>query len=99
MIPDRIKRIRKLLGFSQEKLAQLLGVTWTTVHRWESGATGPAGNPLRILTLLEKASQEPRFRGALADPRASDPMYVTYLLLHLFYAGDTHGQIPMGGFR
>jgi len=87
LTPDRIRSIRKTLGFSQEKLAQLLGVTWTTVHRWEAGATGPTGNSLRILGLLEKATMDPAFDRVLKDPRASDPMYLMYMLLEQYFAG------------
>lgn len=36
-----IKRRRRALGFSQEKLADLLGVRQATVARWEAGTMEP----------------------------------------------------------
>lgn len=36
-----LARRRRTLGYSQEKLAQLLGVDRTTVGRWESGRIVP----------------------------------------------------------
>lgn len=31
----KIKEARKAVGWSQERLAEELGVSWMTVHRWE----------------------------------------------------------------
>ena len=32
-----IKELRKTLSMSQETLAKNLGVSWLTIHNWESG--------------------------------------------------------------
>ena len=37
MDKSEIKRIRKTLKLSQEAFARLLGVSWISVQRWESG--------------------------------------------------------------
>jgi len=37
-----LKRIRKQLKLSQEKLARLLNVSWITVNRWERGKPEPS---------------------------------------------------------
>ena len=97
VLPERIRELRKALGFSQEKFAQFLGVTWTTVHRWEAGHTGPTGMPMRILALLESRLGDPAFRAALQDPRAQDPMFVLYNLLGQIYATDTRRKDVRGG--
>ncbi len=39
MNPGKIKEIRSKLGWSQEKFARRLGVSHTTVNRWERGKT------------------------------------------------------------
>ena len=36
-----VKRIRKELGFSQEQLARGLGISFSTVNRWENGKSYP----------------------------------------------------------
>jgi DNA-binding transcriptional regulator YiaG len=38
----RIKAVRKRLKLSQEEFAQELGVSFTTVNRWENGKTLPS---------------------------------------------------------
>lgn len=37
-----IRQIRKKLNLTQEQLAQKLGVSWTTVNRWENNKTKPS---------------------------------------------------------
>jgi DNA-binding transcriptional regulator YiaG len=39
--PALVKRVRKRLGLSQEDLARELGVSFSTVNRWENGKTHP----------------------------------------------------------
>lgn len=37
MEKSEIRKIRKKLGWSQERFAREIGVSWITVQRWESG--------------------------------------------------------------
>jgi len=37
-----VKSLREVLGLSQEKLAAKLGVTFSSVNRWENGHTKPS---------------------------------------------------------
>ncbi|MER5493638.1 helix-turn-helix transcriptional regulator [Streptomyces sp. NPDC002490] len=61
---------RKALGYSQEKLAELLGVDRTTVGRWESGRTKPQPPQRRGLAIaLEVTLAE--LDALLTQPRAS----------------------------
>lgn len=39
--PDRIRRLRAKLGLSQKRLAELLGVSFASVNRWENGQARP----------------------------------------------------------
>ena len=39
--PDRVRRLRGLLGLSQTRLAELLGVSFATVNRWENAQSRP----------------------------------------------------------
>jgi len=45
----RIRAARKGAGLSQEKLAVELGVSWSTVNRYESGKNTPPLNRLRLI--------------------------------------------------
>ena len=41
-VPTLLRTLRKELSVSQEQLAQRLGVTWSTVNRWENGKGQPS---------------------------------------------------------
>lgn len=53
MNPEDIRRIRSLLGWSQERFARELGVSFCTVNRWERGRTRPSPMGLNALKALE----------------------------------------------
>jgi transcriptional regulator with XRE-family HTH domain len=46
------RELRNLLGTSQEKFAQLIGVSFRTVSRWEHGAATPDPQVMRWLLRL-----------------------------------------------
>ena len=52
--PRRVREARNALGFSQGRLADELGVTLLTVHRWEAGKASPHRASLRRLAELEE---------------------------------------------
>ncbi len=56
MSPEEITDLRKKLGVSQEKFAQLLGATVTSVCRWENGKVVPSRLSLRELKELRSKS-------------------------------------------
>ncbi len=49
MSPDEVKAIRRALGLSQVKFAELLGCGWLAVHYWEQGKHKPKGMSVRAL--------------------------------------------------
>ena len=53
-----IKKLRKERGFTQEQLAEQLGVSLMTVRRWEWGDTSPNSNMLLKLTEIFAVSLE-----------------------------------------
>ena len=85
MTPNRIRRIRKALGRSQDDFARVLWVTCSTLSRWELGHAVPFGLHLRILIQLDRQLAGPSFRETLKDPRADDPMFLLYHLLKPLY--------------
>lgn len=51
---NRIAQCRLKAGITQEKLAEMLGVTQTTVYRWESGDSFPRRSKLLALAKIFK---------------------------------------------
>ena len=54
MDPKRIKELRKRFGWSQEKLARELGMSFCTINRWEQGKASPSPMALRGLRRLDE---------------------------------------------
>jgi DNA-binding transcriptional regulator YiaG len=70
MTPNEVRRARKVLGLSQSKFAELLGVHLVTVKKWETGAQGLRTTSERLIRLLvaqraarPKARRRPRRGG------------------------------------
>jgi len=73
-VPERIRRSRAGLGLSQMRFAQLLGVSYASVYRWEHGHARPS---LLAWQRIERAETGGvvalRARVLLDAPRASPP--------------------------
>ena len=54
---DQVKYVRKQLKLSQEKLASLLGVSFATVNRWETGHSMPTYKTQQSFIALCKESK------------------------------------------
>lgn len=50
---EEIRELRQALGWSQQQLAQELGVAWITVNRWERSVKRPSRMSLGFLQDLE----------------------------------------------
>ncbi|MBG1261580.1 helix-turn-helix domain-containing protein [Nostoc commune] len=54
-----IRDLRLLTGLTQEQFAATLGVTYTTINRWENGHSKPSPLAMRkIEEMLEKMGQK-----------------------------------------
>jgi transcriptional regulator with XRE-family HTH domain len=51
-LAKRIKDLRIKLGLTQEQFAAQIGVTFTTVNRWESGKSKPSPLALKEINKL-----------------------------------------------
>lgn len=56
---DEIKRIRQSLYLSQEMFAKEIGVSFTTVNRWEKGKAKPTYKTIRNIDQYCKANNIP----------------------------------------
>lgn len=54
-VPALVKKIRQATGWTQEKLAQEIGVSFSTVNGWERGRRYP--QPFLLRKLQEIAEQ------------------------------------------
>ena len=60
MTETEIRGLRKRMGLTQQQLADLLGVTFVTVSRWENGTHGIRESAARLLRLLAERRALPR---------------------------------------
>src|SRR5712691_11599863 len=58
MEKEKIKDLRKSLGLTQQKLAELLGVSFATLNRWENGQVRPSQLALEKLRRLQAGRYE-----------------------------------------
>ena len=70
--PEMIAKLRAQLGLTQEQFAGKVGVTWSTVNRWENGRGKPSplalGHLLRIAR--DAADIDKKIRGYFLNMRA-----------------------------
>jgi len=58
MSPQQIKRIRGVLGLTQQALANFIGASQVSVARWETGVHEPQGANLKALRELEQKAKK-----------------------------------------
>ena len=55
--PSEVRKARETLGLSQDKFADTLGVSASTLRKWEQGQRAPTGAARTLLRMIER---EPR---------------------------------------
>ena len=53
-MPEEIKQIRKSLGVTQGRLAEIMGVHKVSVSRWENGKADPSPMAVKFLRILQR---------------------------------------------
>ena len=53
-MPQYVKSLRIALGLTQEQFASRLGISFTTVSRWETGIHRPTRYYLKVLRNVER---------------------------------------------
>jgi transcriptional regulator with XRE-family HTH domain len=69
---EKIQKLRKALGLSQERLAQLIGVSFQTVNRWEGNLSVPTGPAALVIQSLEKIVASGKADALLAELEAGN---------------------------
>ena len=72
LTPTEVRNIRERLGLSQQSLAELVGYSRRTVHRWENGETNPKPATVHF---LRQAVQESGWLD-LGVPQAADFTFI-----------------------
>jgi DNA-binding transcriptional regulator YiaG len=76
--PERIKRLRTELGLTQVRLAELMGVSFASVNRWENGQSRPSPLAWRQIMRAEQWGLEALSTGYGGEPEVheSEAIYI-----------------------
>ena len=85
MNPEEIKTLRQTLGLTQNRLAKLLGVSFTTLNRWENGQVRPSQLALSKLLALRSGGT-----GADVQQQTPAPSAVPAKDIRLDFLGDAN---------
>lgn len=72
-IAKRLQELRKKAGYSQEQLAEMLGISRQAISKWESGQGKPDIDNLTKLTEIYAVSADYLLSGHKPDATASAP--------------------------
>lgn len=82
-----IKKIREMLGISQEQLAEMVGVHPRTVQNWESGSTIPKSKHAILRDLVLKPQHY--YGGDSEKQKSGEPQMFIVPLLPIYAKGGT----------
>ena len=78
MNPNQIRSLRQTTGLTQQQFADLLGVSFVTLNRWENGQTKPSA--MGAAKLQELSGKQPSMTGlAAAEEGRSEPVRLDFL--------------------
>ena len=64
---ERLQKLRRKAGYSQEQTAELLGISRQAVSKWENGTSDPSTSNLLAIARLYGVSAEELLRSAGDD--------------------------------
>lgn len=88
----RLIAIRKRLDLSQEQMAQLLGVSFTSVNRWEGGHSSPTGPVCDLYLALDAAIRAGNAPQTIVQATNSERSAFLYALFRMAYARGNGGS-------
>lgn len=62
MTPKQIKKLREILGLTQQQLADIIGAQRVSVVRWENGSSHPTGAYLMLLLKMNEKAKAKAWR-------------------------------------
>lgn len=90
-----IRQARERKGYSQEYVAQQLGVRQQTVQGWESGAHGMSTRNLRRLAQLLETTVDGLYGGGHDNVESARPLGTLYPLISWIAAGQWSEAVDM----
>jgi transcriptional regulator with XRE-family HTH domain len=84
--PQRLITIRRRLGLSQEQMARLLGVSFTSINRWEGGHSSPTGPARDLYLALDTAIRAGNPPEAIVRAANNDRGSFLYDLFRMAYS-------------
>ena len=88
---QHLTTIRKKLGLSQEQMARLLGVSFTTVNRWEGGHSSPTGPARDFYLALDAAIRAGNAPQAIVKAANGERSAFLYSLFQMAYSHARRG--------
>jgi len=85
---SRLSAIRKKLDLSQEQMAQLLGVSFASVNRWEGGHSAPTGPTRDLYLALDAAIRAGNRPEAIRQASNSERGAFLYSLFRMAYGNQ-----------
>lgn len=89
-----LRPLRLAAGLSREHLANLTGISWRTIHRWEQGANSPTVRDTKLLATVLGVSlaqilglPEPSSEPPSEDPNGFKDRLIQLLLTELGQVG------------
>jgi transcriptional regulator with XRE-family HTH domain len=84
--PQRLTMIRKRLRLSQEQMARLLVVSFTSINRWEGGHSSPTGPTLDLYLALDAAIRAGNPPQAIVQAANKERGAFLYTLFRMAYS-------------
>lgn len=83
---QRLVTIRRRLGQTQEQMARLLAVSFTSVNRWEGGHSSPTGPARDLYLALDAAFRAGNLPQAIVRAASGERGAFLYALFRMAYA-------------
>jgi len=96
---EKLQKLRKEKGLSQEELAEMLGVSRQSVSKWESGVTYPETEKLLIISEIFGVTLDSLLKDGDMEKdtenRVSDPYWVTRGRQYEYKSDKTFNGLPL----